>query len=140
MPSGASKGDYEAVELRDGSPGYDGKGVLKAVKNVNQLLGPALITSRLSCDQQTEIDQLLCGLDGTKNKSNLGANAILGCSMAVARAGAAEKVRRCRTTLVIIGYTSISPFVRARSTNSRRVFRYTSSIFQCSQWWSAFWK
>lgn len=87
VPSGASTGENEAVELRDGDKGrYGGKGVLKAVENVD-----TIIASRLAgCDpsRQAEIDRLLIELDGTPNKSNLGANAILGVSMAVARAAA----------------------------------------------------
>jgi enolase len=87
VPSGASTGENEAVELRDGDKGrYGGKGVLKAVENVD-----TIIASRLAgCDpsRQAEIDRLLIELDGTPNKSNLGANAILGVSMAIARAAA----------------------------------------------------
>ncbi|NOY77029.1 MAG: phosphopyruvate hydratase [Calditrichaeota bacterium] len=85
VPSGASTGKHEAVELRDHDPRrYDGKGVLKAVKNVKEIIGPKLID--LDVTRQTEIDQLMIELDGTENKSKLGANAILGVSMAVARA------------------------------------------------------
>jgi len=86
VPSGASKGKYEAVELRDGGKRYQGKGVLKAVKNINEIIGPKLIGKDPT--NQREIDNLMIELDGTKNKSNLGANAILAVSMAVCRAGA----------------------------------------------------
>lgn len=87
VPSGASTGAYEAVELRDGdSQRYLGKGVRKAVENVNNIIAPELIG--LDAASQVEIDKLMINLDGTKNKSNLGANAILGTSMAVSRAAA----------------------------------------------------
>ncbi|NPA68571.1 MAG: phosphopyruvate hydratase [Chlorobi bacterium] len=87
VPSGASTGEKEAVELRDGDKSrYAGKGVLKAVKNVNEIIAPALTgTDAL---KQREIDYKMIALDGTPNKSKLGANAILGVSMAVARAAA----------------------------------------------------
>jgi enolase len=87
VPSGASTGAYEAVEVRDGDKArYNGKGVLKAVAAVNDLLGPAL--EGLDATAQREIDAKLCELDGTPNKSNFGANALLGVSLAVARAAA----------------------------------------------------
>ena len=92
VPSGASKGDYEAIELRDGGPAFSGKGVLKAVSNVNDVIGEALIRSGVSVTEQEEVDEFLRSLDGTDNKSKLGSNAILGCSMAIARAGAAARV------------------------------------------------
>ncbi|KAF8844162.1 enolase [Paxillus ammoniavirescens] len=92
VPSGASTGVHEAVELRDGDKSnYVGKGVLKAVENVNTILGPELIKSGISVTQQKEVDDLLIKLDGTPNKGKLGANAILGVSIAVVEAGAAEK-------------------------------------------------
>jgi enolase len=88
VPSGASTGSYEAVELRDGDASrFLGQGVLQAVKNVNEIIKPALIG--LDSEQQTEIDELMIKLDGTENKAKLGANAILGVSLAVARAAAA---------------------------------------------------
>jgi enolase len=88
VPSGASTGEHEAVELRDGdSSRYGGKGTLKAVANVNEIIADVLIG--LSADEQTNIDNLLIELDGTENKSKLGANAMLGVSMAVAKATAA---------------------------------------------------
>ena len=87
VPSGASTGEHEALELRDGDKGrYLGKGVLKAVKNVNEVIAPAL--EGMSALQQRAIDKKMIELDGTKTKSNLGANAILGVSLAVAKAAA----------------------------------------------------
>ena len=89
VPSGASTGVHEAVELRDGDKErYLGKGVTKAVDNVNDIIAEALIG--LEATRQTEIDELLVRLDGTPNKGRLGANAILGVSMAVARAAASS--------------------------------------------------
>jgi enolase len=89
VPSGASTGSNEAVELRDGDPKrYGGKGVLKAVAAVNDELGPAL--EGLDATSQRQIDEMLVFLDGTPNKSRLGANACLGVSLAVARAAAAS--------------------------------------------------
>merc|ERR1719232_1951904 len=84
VPSGASTGAYEAYELRDGGSRYMGKGVLKAVENVNAVLGPAVVG--LDPTEQASIDNLIIKLDGTNNKSNMGANAILGVSLAVAKA------------------------------------------------------
>jgi phosphopyruvate hydratase len=90
VPSGASTGSFEAHELRDGDKSrYGGKGVLTAVNNVNEIIAPAL--NGVSALEQTVIDQIMIDLDGTPNKSNLGANAILGVSLAVAKA-AAESV------------------------------------------------
>ncbi len=86
VPSGASTGKFEAVELRDGGPRYHGKGVHKAVENVNNVLAEAVAFEN-ALDQK-KIDQLLREADGTENKSKLGANAVLGVSMAVARAAA----------------------------------------------------
>ncbi len=87
VPSGASTGKFEALELRDGDKSrYRGKGVLKAVKNVNEHIAPRLIG--VDVRDQANIDRLMMELDGTKNKSALGANAILGVSMAIARAAA----------------------------------------------------
>lgn len=90
VPSGASTGIYEAIELRDKDKGrYLGKGVLKAVSNVNDVIGPAILGK--SVLEQEAIDEFLLKLDGTDNKEKLGANAILGVSLAVAKAAAAEK-------------------------------------------------
>ena len=88
VPSGASTGEHEAVELRDGGKDYMGKGVLKAVKNVNEILAEKLLG--MSVFEQNKIDKYMIELDGTSNKSNLGANAILGVSLAVAKAAANE--------------------------------------------------
>ena len=89
VPSGASTGAHEAVELRDGDKNaYVGKGVLEAVKNVNTTIADALVGTYVL--NQREIDQQLIDLDGTPNKSKLGANAMLGVSLAVAKAAAAE--------------------------------------------------
>jgi enolase len=87
VPSGASTGENEALELRDGGARYLGKGVLKAVGHVQEIIQPAL--KGFNPLEQSLIDQTMCRLDGTPNKSKLGANAILAVSMAVARAGAA---------------------------------------------------
>lgn len=88
VPSGASTGEYEAVELRDGDKGrYLGKGVLKAVDNVNNVIAPELIGNYAVLDQ-VSIDNSMIELDGTENKGKLGANAILGVSLAVAHAAA----------------------------------------------------
>jgi len=87
VPSGASTGENEAVELRDGDRNrYDGKGVKKAVANVNEIIAPKIVG--MDPSRQAEIDRLMIELDGTPNKGKLGANAILGVSMAVARAAA----------------------------------------------------
>ncbi len=87
VPSGASTGTYEAVELRDGDPQrYGGRGVLKAVANVNELIAPAL--AGMPAEDQERVDKALITLDGTPNKSRLGANATLGVSLAVAQAAA----------------------------------------------------
>ncbi len=88
VPSGASTGEHEAVELRDGGSAYMGKGVAQAVKNVNEILAEELIGE--SVFDQNKIDQIMIDLDGTPNKSKLGANAILGISLATAKAAANE--------------------------------------------------
>lgn len=90
VPSGASTGEREALELRDGDKKrFLGKGVLKAVENINKILGPALVGMEIT--EQQKIDEKMLGLDGTDFKSKLGANSILGVSLAAARAGANEK-------------------------------------------------
>ncbi len=87
VPSGASTGDYEAVELRDNDNSrFGGKGVLQAVENVNEKIAPELV--EMQALEQVHIDELMIDLDGTENKANLGANAILGVSLAVAKAAA----------------------------------------------------
>ena len=83
VPSGASTGEHEAMELRDGGKAFLGKGVLKAVENVNTTIANELLGT--SIFEQNLIDQMMIDLDGTPNKSNLGANAILGVSLAVAK-------------------------------------------------------
>jgi enolase len=89
VPSGASAGQHEALELRDGGSRYVGKGVLKAVDNVNKRIAPEL--TGMVCTQQEAIDKKMLSLDGTENKGKLGANAVLAVSMAVCKAGAASK-------------------------------------------------
>ncbi|KAG0350397.1 enolase [Gamsiella multidivaricata] len=92
VPSGASTGVHEAVELRDNDANaYFGKGVTKAIENVNRHLGPALVSANIDVQNQSAVDEFLIRLDGTTNKSKYGANAILGISMAVLKAGAAAK-------------------------------------------------
>ncbi|KAG9338993.1 hypothetical protein JZ751_024391 [Albula glossodonta] len=92
VPSGASTGVHEALELRDGDKfRYLGKGVKQAVEHVNKDIAPVLIESKLSVVEQEKIDNLMLELDGTENKSMFGANAILGVSLAVCKAGAVEK-------------------------------------------------
>ena len=87
VPSGASTGTHEALELRDGDKHrYGGKGVLKAVRNVNEIIAPALIGADVTA--QAEIDRAMLAIDGTKSKSHLGANAVLGVSLAAAKAAA----------------------------------------------------
>jgi enolase len=88
VPSGASTGKYEACELRDGGRRYLGQGVLKAVNNVNNVIAMKIVGQ--DCTKQKEVDELMIDLDGTPNKSNLGANAILAVSMAICKAGALE--------------------------------------------------
>ena len=88
VPSGASTGEHEAVELRDGGEAYMGKGVSKAIQNVNGIIAQTLLG--VSVFEQTQIDQIMIDLDGTPNKSKLGANAILGVSLAAAKAAANE--------------------------------------------------
>ncbi|MFZ3055032.1 MAG: phosphopyruvate hydratase [Minisyncoccales bacterium] len=89
VPSGASTGAKEAFELRDGGDRYGGKGVLKAVRSVNEIIGPKILG--MDCTKQKEIDLSMIALDGTDGKYNLGANAVVGTSMAVCRAGADAK-------------------------------------------------
>lgn len=92
VPSGASTGIHEALELRDGDKSkWLGKGVLKAVANVNETIAPALVKENIDITNQEKVDEFLNSLDGTPNKSKLGANAILGVSLAVAKAAAAQK-------------------------------------------------
>lgn len=92
VPSGASTGIYEALEMRDKDPKfYHGKGVSNAINNVNNVIAPALVKANLDEADQTAVDKFLLDLDKTENKSKLGANAILGVSLAICKAGAAKK-------------------------------------------------
>jgi len=91
VPSGASTGIYEALELRDKAEFWHGKGVTTAVKNVNTIIGPELVKNCVDPTEQEKIDEMMLKIDGTDNKNSLGANAILGVSMAVCKAGAAHK-------------------------------------------------
>lgn len=88
VPSGASTGSFEALELRDGGNAYMGKGVMTAVKNVNEIIAPVIIG--MPANDQTALDEKMLALDGTANKEKLGANAILAVSLAAARAAAAQ--------------------------------------------------
>lgn len=97
VPSGASTGEKEALELRDGGNRFHGKGVLKACENVNKIIAPYLIGKDAS--KQSQIDKLMCDLDGTEFKTKLGANAILSVSLAVARANANSKHKELYQTL-----------------------------------------
>jgi len=106
VPSGASKGKHEALELRDGEKKYFGKGVKKAIKNVEKVISKKL--KGFNVMKQREIDQILINLDGTENKSRLGANAICGVSMAACKAGAQAKklpLYKYIRTLSDISYT-----------------------------------
>ena len=89
VPSGASTGSAEALELRDGGIDWSGKAVYQAVRNVNEIIAPALAGHDAS--DQAALDQIMLGLDGTDNKSKLGANAILSVSLAAAKAAASAK-------------------------------------------------
>lgn len=107
VPSGASTGSGEALELRDGEKAYGGKGVLKAVANVNEKIAPSVLERDAS--DQSGLDQILLELDGTENKANLGANAILSVSLAAAKAEAAsEKLPLYRYIAKISGTTDLS--------------------------------
>jgi enolase len=105
VPSGASTGVHEALELRDGGDRYDGKGVLKAVKNVNEVIAPELLG--MDASAQREIDGTMIELDGTPNKSSLGANAILGVSLAAAKAAASSSAMPLYKYLGGVNTTSI---------------------------------
>ena len=111
VPSGASTGSFEALELRDGGNNYMGKGVLTAVKNVNEIIAPALVG--MDASQQTEIDEKMLALDGTPNKDKLGANAILAVSMALAHAVANAKHIPLHTYIAEI-YGNANPCVLPR--------------------------
>ncbi len=110
VPSGASTGKYEALELRDKDNRYLGKGVLKAVKNIKDVIAPALIG--IDVREQMLIDKIMCELDGTENKANLGANAILAVSMACTKAAAkALKMPLYRYLGGVLTYTMPVPFM-----------------------------
>ena len=100
VPSGASTGEHEAVELRDGGNDYMGKGVSMAVSNVNSTIRENLLGK--SVFEQKELDSLMIDLDGTENKCILGANAILGVSLAISQAAAKSKNYHCINILVVI--------------------------------------
>ena len=106
VPSGASEGKYEALELRDGGKRFLGKGVLRAVRNVNEVLAPKLKGKNPT--SQKEIDELMIELDGTEQKSNLGVNAILPVSIAVCRAGASAQKIPLYQYLSFLAHTSSS--------------------------------
>lgn len=112
VPSGASTGIHEALEMRDGDKSkWLGKGVLKAVANVNDIIAPALIKANVDVTNQQAVDDLLLSLDGTPNKSKLGANAILGVSLAAAKAGAAAKNVPLYQHLADLSKAKTEPFV-----------------------------
>jgi len=121
VPSGVSKGKYEAVELRDGGKRYLEKGVLKAVRNVNEIIAPKLVGKDVT--GQKEIDELMIKLDGTKNKSSLGANTILAVSMAVCRAGAVAQ------NLPLYSY--ISKFFRGRLSDNLPEVGFLATLVPC---------
>jgi hypothetical protein len=133
-------GQHEAVELRDGDKTkWAGKGVTKAVSNVNDIIGPALIKENIDVKDQPKIDEFLIKLDGTPNKGKLGANAILGVSLAVAKAAAAEKVC-CPCTPDhngrILTFWSEHPSLRSRLGSCRYQEALCSpcSLHERSQW------
>lgn len=112
VPSGASTGIHEALELRDGDKTkWLGKGVMKAVSNVNNVIAPALIASNIDVKDQKAVDSLLLSLDGTENKGKLGANAVLGVSMAAAKAAAAAKGVPLYQHLAELSGAKSDPFV-----------------------------
>ncbi|CAI5049023.1 BTE_HP_G0198100.mRNA.1.CDS.1 [Saccharomyces cerevisiae] len=112
VPSGASTGVHEALEMRDGDKSkWMGKGVLHAVKNVNDVIAPAFVKANIDVKDQKAVDDFLISLDGTANKSKLGANAILGVSMAAARAAAAEKNVPLYQHLADLSKSKTSPYV-----------------------------
>ncbi|EGV92969.1 Alpha-enolase [Cricetulus griseus] len=99
VPSGASTGIYKALELRDNDKThYMGKGVSKAIEHINKTIAPALVSKKLNIVEPEKIDKLMIEMDGTENKSKFGANAILGVSLAVCKAGASEKGCPCTVT------------------------------------------
>ncbi|KAJ1536631.1 phosphopyruvate hydratase, partial [Saccharomyces cerevisiae] len=112
VPSGASTGVHEALEMRDGDKSkWMGKGVLHAVKNVNDVIAPAFVKANIDVKDQKAVDDFLISLDGTANKSKLGANAILGVSLAASRAAAAEKNVPLYKHLADLSKSKTSPYV-----------------------------
>ncbi|CAI4062994.1 hypothetical protein SKDZ_07G4950 [Saccharomyces kudriavzevii ZP591] len=112
VPSGASTGIHEALEMRDGDKSmWMGQGVLHAVKNVNDVIAPAFVKANLDVKNQKAVDDFLISLDGTANKSKLGANAILGVSLAASRAAAAEKNVPLYKHLADLSKSKTSPYV-----------------------------
>jgi len=147
VPSGASTGQHEACELRDGDKSkWGGKGVGKAVNNVNHTIGPAVIKEKLDVKDQPTIDAFLKKLDGTENKTNLGANAVLGVSLAIAKAGAAEKVsqiqREEKTSVLMVVVTTVGHTIVPACLGSRRdqeAFCPPCSLYECPQRWLSRW-
>ena len=111
VPSGASTGIYEALELRDKADTWHGKGVMKAVHNVNNLIAPEIVAKCMDPIEQEKIDSLMLALDATENKATLGANAILGVSMAVCKAGAAHKGKIHQIKMVCNGVFNFKVFL-----------------------------
>ena len=129
-------GQHEAVELRDGDKTkWAGKGVTKAVANVNEIIGPALIKENIDVKDQPKVDEFLIKLDGTPNKGKLGANAILGVSLAVAKAAAAEKVSLSTVYWKTRLIRSANPSLRSRFRPRRyqEAICPSSPIHECSQ-------
>lgn len=133
VPSGASTGAAEAIELRDGdSARYDGQGVLRAVRNVNEIIGPKLVG--MAATQQEQLDCRMLELDGTANKSKLGANAILAVSMATAQAAAADQrlplFEYLRT--MIAGYLSnnipVSPVIQEHADSPEQLSNWIGAV------------
>ena len=127
-----SIGQHEACELRDGDKSkWAGKGVTKAVNNVNTIIGPKVIAANLDVKDQPKIDEFLIKLDGTPNKTELGANAILGVSLAIAKAGAAEKV-----CISLESSQGISDFNESLLTITHRVSHSTPTFPARSETWA----
>ena len=109
VPSGASTGKYEAVELRDKNNRYNGKGVLGAIKNIKEVIGPKLLG--LDASNQEDIDKMMIDMDGTEDKSRLGANALVGVSMVVCKAGAAGKSTYLWRHIAELAKNNLPPFL-----------------------------
>ena len=153
VPSGASTGEHEAVELRDGAPEFLGKGVLKAVENVKEIIAPELIG--LPVFEQNLIDAVMIDLDGTSNKGKLGANAILGVSLAVARLRAVRSSRQnlaaiaAETGSVVAALVAIAlaacgcvPAIRPRCAALGRCVRGAIALVGCAPviWSLRYWR